>query len=221
MTVSACPWGRPRQARCLAPPRHSIWTGDAELLARLSEMEITRLCAEVDPPPNTRHIAVRTGKRYGKTSLTARHGRDLARAISECRYLLRERGSGWRPEGLRARGAHHVQGLQARPGRGAGHPGTPHRPFLALRGSIALEDCDVLLVVGTPTLRPEDLARLARAYYHADPLVIDETSVRGEDGRWRYRDRAMRAEWPMRSPGRSSPNARTATGRCATMGGWS
>jgi hypothetical protein len=33
---------------------------------------------------------VRTGKRYSKTSLTARHGRDLARAIAECRYLLRE-----------------------------------------------------------------------------------------------------------------------------------
>jgi hypothetical protein len=32
---------------------------------------------------------VRTGKRYGKTSLTARHSRDLARAIAECRYLLR------------------------------------------------------------------------------------------------------------------------------------
>ena len=60
--------------------------------------------------------------------------------------------------------------------------------FWGMRGSNALEDCDVLLVVGTPTLRPEDVARLARAYYHADPLVIDETSVRGEDGRWRYRD---------------------------------
>ena len=35
------------------------------------------------------------------------------------------------------------------------------------------------------------MARLARAYYHADPQVIDETSVRGEDGRWRYRDPRM------------------------------
>jgi hypothetical protein len=68
-------------------------TGDAELLALLFEMDVTMLRAEVDPPPNTRHIAVRTGKRYGKTSLTAWHGRDLARAIAECRCLLRERGS--------------------------------------------------------------------------------------------------------------------------------
>jgi hypothetical protein len=35
--------------------------------------------------------------------------------------------------------------------------------------------CDIFLVVGTPTLRPEDVARLARAYYHADPQLIDES----------------------------------------------
>jgi hypothetical protein len=58
-------------------------TGDEELLALLWEMEILMLRAEVDPPPNTRHIAVRTGKRYGKTSLTAHHGRDLARATAQ------------------------------------------------------------------------------------------------------------------------------------------
>jgi hypothetical protein len=43
-----------------------------------------------------------------------------------------------------------------------------------------LEDCDMLLVVGTPAVRPEQVARLARAYYHADPQVIDEASERGE-----------------------------------------
>jgi hypothetical protein len=73
-----------------------------------------------------------------------------------------------------------------------------------MRESLALEGCDILLVVGTPTLRPEDVARLARAYYHADPQLIDETSVRGEDGRWRYRDPRMRAEWRTRSPVPSS-----------------
>jgi hypothetical protein len=67
-----------------------IETGDAERLSLLFEMSVTMLSAEVDPPPNTRHIAVRTGKRYGKTSLTAHHERDLARTIAECRYLLRE-----------------------------------------------------------------------------------------------------------------------------------
>jgi hypothetical protein len=46
-------------------------------------------------------------------------------------------------------------------------------------------------VVGTPALCPEDVARLARALYHADPQVIDETSERGADGTWRYRDPRM------------------------------
>ncbi len=49
-------------------------------------------------------------------------------------------------------------------------------------GSNALEDCTLLLVVGKPAVRLEQVARLARAYYHADPQVIDETSVRGDDG---------------------------------------
>jgi hypothetical protein len=63
--------------------------------------------------------------------------------------------------------------------------------FWGMRGSNALEDCDVLLVVGTPAVRPEHVARLARAFYHADPEVIDEASERGEDGIWRYRDPRM------------------------------
>jgi hypothetical protein len=32
---------------------------------------------------------------------------------------------------------------------------------------------------------------LARSYYHADPQLIDETNVRGEDGIWHYRDPRM------------------------------
>ena len=144
-----------------------------------------------DLPPNTRHIAVRTGKRYGKTSLTARHERDLARAIAECRYLLRELD----PDGT-LRASERV-GLitfkDCKPALAAALGIPAHRTghFWGMRESLALEDCDVLLVVGTPTLRPEDVARLARAYYHADSSAIDETSVRGEDGRWHYHDPRM------------------------------
>jgi hypothetical protein len=63
--------------------------------------------------------------------------------------------------------------------------------FSRLRGSNAACGLDVLLVVGTPTLRPEDVTRLAHASYHVDPQLLDETSVRGADGRWRYRDPRM------------------------------
>ncbi len=146
------------------------------------------LRAEVDPPPNTRHIAVRTGKRYGKTSLTAQHGRDLARAIAECRYLLRELD----PDGALAAagrvGLITFKDCKVAMAEALGIPAERTGHFWGMRGSNALEQCDILLVVGTPTLRPEDVARLARAYYHDDPQLIDETSVRGADGRWRYRD---------------------------------
>lgn len=43
-------------------------------------------------------------------------------------------------------------------------------------------------MVGASAVRPELISRLARVYYHADSAAINETSVRGEDGVWRYRD---------------------------------
>jgi hypothetical protein len=63
--------------------------------------------------------------------------------------------------------------------------------FWGMRESLQLQDCNILLVVGTPAVRPEQVARLARAYYHADLQVIDETCERGEDGAFRYRDPRM------------------------------
>jgi hypothetical protein len=176
----------------MLPPQALIdGTGDEELHARLFEMDVLMLRAEVDPPPNTHHLAVRTGKRYGKTSLTARHGRDLARAIAECRYLLRELDPDGTYLAAERVGLITFKDCKAAMAEALGIPAYRTGHFWGMRGSNALEDCDVLLVVGTPTLRPEDVARLARAYYHADPAVIDETSVRGADGRWHYRDARM------------------------------
>src|SRR5262249_2380884 len=79
------PFGAP--ARGVLPPQALMdATSDAELVALLWEMEAPRLEAEVKPPPNPRHLAVRTGKRYSKTSPPARHGREpLAR---DCRVPL-------------------------------------------------------------------------------------------------------------------------------------
>src|SRR5262249_40427692 len=92
-------FGLPRQGRL--PPQVLLdATADKELLVRLFEAPVEVVRTEVKPPPHTRHIAVRTGKRYSKTSLTARHGRDLARAIAECRYLLTELD----PEGIEQAG---------------------------------------------------------------------------------------------------------------------
>jgi hypothetical protein len=139
-------------------------------------------CAEVEPPPNTRHIAVRTGKRYCKTSLTARHGRDLARAIAECRYLLRELDPDGRLVASGRVGLITHKDCERAMAEALGIPEHRTGHFWGMRESLSLEDCDMLLVVGTPAVRPEQVARLARAYYYEDPQVIDETSVRGEDG---------------------------------------
>jgi hypothetical protein len=54
----------------------------------------------------------------------------------------------------------------------------------------ALEPCEILLVVGTPTLSPETVSRLARTLYHQDPEPITEGSH--HDGhRWIYDDRRV------------------------------
>jgi hypothetical protein len=112
---------------------------------------------------------VRTGKRYGQTSLIARHGRDLARAIAECRYLLRELD----PEGT-ARAAAQVglvthKDCERALAEALGIPEERLGHFWGMRESLRLEDCTILLVVGTPALRTDHVARLTRAYYHADP----------------------------------------------------
>ena len=63
--------------------------------------------------------------------------------------------------------------------------------FWGMRGSNRLKDCDVLLVVGTPAVRPAWDVRLARAPYHTAPQRTRETSERGADGVWYYRDARM------------------------------
>ena len=70
-------------------------TADAEILTKLTGEQVRLSQAQIDPPPGTRHIAIRTGKRYGKMSLTTKRkdgkeNRDLGRAIAEARYILRE-----------------------------------------------------------------------------------------------------------------------------------
>jgi hypothetical protein len=142
--------------------------------------------------PNTHYLAVRTSNRYGKTSLTARHGRESLAGVSPSATSI-SASSG--PDGTHlaaervglitfkdCKAASPVRSASRRTAR-ATSPGCAKasRSRTATYGT----------VFGTPTLRPEDVARLARAYYHSDPHVIDETSVCGEDGRWHYRDARM------------------------------
>ena len=73
----------------------------------------------------------------------------------------------------------------------AAHVSREHRTghFWGMRESLRLEDCAMLLVVGTPAVRAlAGGAAGARLLSRGRERLIDETSVRGEDGVWRYRD---------------------------------
>jgi hypothetical protein len=168
-------------------------TADAEILSRLFGEQIQMEQADIDPPPGTRHIAIRTGKRYGKMSLTTRRkdgspNRDLARAIAEARYILREED----PEGeARERqqiGLISFKGCVDELGAALDIPEERRLHFWASRGSNALADCTILLVVGTPTVHGATVARLARALYQDDPQPISEESTQDGQGIRRYTD---------------------------------
>ncbi|HEY7346988.1 MAG TPA: hypothetical protein VH599_01620 [Ktedonobacterales bacterium] len=175
------------------PPRLVLdATADPELL-QLLHGTVTVERTEVQAPPGMRHVAVRTGKRYGKRSLCIlrKDGSqpDLLRALAECRYLLRRED----PEGMLAAsgqiGLISFKGCVDALGEALGISKERRLWFWGARGSNALEDCRLLLVVGTPTLRPSETARLARALWRHDPVPIDEMATRdAETGAWRYAD---------------------------------
>jgi hypothetical protein len=141
---------------------------------------------QVDPPPHTRHIAVRTGKRYGKYTLTdgERKGQDVQRVVKELRYLLRKIN----PDGTKAVGLITYQGCENEIGDALGVPPERRGHFWGIRGSNAFEGCDILLVVGTPTPNLDMIENTARMLYADDPEVIDTTT--GPDGM--YKDARLR-----------------------------
>lgn len=109
----------------------------------------------------------------GKGASRRAMGASLSRAIAESRYLLRERGSRWHPSHRWARGPDHPQGWQASDSRVPGHPGTPHGALLPAARKPPVHrtatSCWSSARLGTPAVRPEQVARLTRAYYHEDP----------------------------------------------------
>lgn len=171
-------------------------TADAEILGLLFGEEIALQQAEITPPPGTHHVAVRTGKRYGKVSLTLqrkddRPNRDLQRAIAEARYILRDLD----PEGL-IQATHSIglisfKGCVDQLGEALGIPEHRRLHFWAARGSNALEDCAILLVIGTPCVNPATIARLAHALWQDDPEPISDATELDEHGIRHYVDPRM------------------------------
>ncbi|HEX3640529.1 MAG TPA: hypothetical protein VHV10_04510 [Ktedonobacteraceae bacterium] len=155
-------------------------TADPVIHSRLLGTKLTIQRADVSPAPGTRHIAIRTGKRYGKTSLTTRRkddstNRDLQRAIAEVKFILQKLD----PTGEQIRagsvGIISFQGCVDAIADALDIPEHRRGHYWGIRGSNHLEDCSILLLVGTPTLRPDELVRQARAIYRDDPDPIRET----------------------------------------------
>jgi hypothetical protein len=118
-------------------------------------------------------------------------------------YLLRELGID--PDGEKCRagkvGLISFKGAVPYLRKALGIPQERTGYFWGIRGSNALEGCEILLVVGTPTLRDEETYRLARALSHADPVPIDPRAHRRDGQRFfvdarmqRLTDYLIRAE---------------------------
>jgi primase-polymerase (primpol)-like protein len=156
-------------------------TADEEVHSCLLGRKITIEHALIHPAPDTQHIAIRSGKRYGKTALTTQRkdgsaNRDLQRAIAEAKYMLQKLD----PDGEQIRsekvGIISFLGCVDAMGEALGIPEHRRGHYWGIRGSNALEDCSLLLLIGTPTLQPDELLRQARALYRDDPLLLQETS---------------------------------------------
>jgi hypothetical protein len=141
---------------------------------------------QAPPPASMRHLAVRTGARYGITSLTAKglQNRDITRAIAQARYLLNQVD----PDGdaLAAGRVGLITFMECEQyiaevlgipySSDTKHPEcgrTAH--YYGQRGTNHLEDCSILLVIGTPWPPPHEVVRLARAVYRDDSIPLDET----------------------------------------------
>ncbi len=170
-------------------------TADSEILSRLFREQIQLVQAEIEPPPGTRHIAIRSGKRYGKTSLCKIHKDgsrpDLARAIAEARYILRKEDPDGQERQAQRIGIISFLGCVDTLGEALDIPPERRLHFWAARGSNTLEDCTILLIIGTPTIHPATVARLARALWADDPEPINPESNPDGQGIRRYIDPRM------------------------------
>jgi len=166
-------------------------TANREILAHWygSDVQVERLAK--DPPPHMRHFHL--AERCAKRSLQAKHGRDQARVIRKLKYFLKR----FDPTGEKTRSGKvglitYLGNEEAmRLALGILEGRTAH--FWAARGSNALEPCEILLIVGTPTLAPETMYRITRTVYRDDPRPIVEGSEKDEQNRPRYLDYRVQA----------------------------
>lgn len=146
-------------------------TAHRDLFSKLFRRPITAKTIEIDPPPNMKHIAVRTGKRYSKFGLTEGKRKDEAikRVVKELRYLLNEID----PDNTKTMGLITYDACQNALGEALGILEEYRGHFWGVRGSNAFEDCEILLIVGTPTPNLDGIINWTRALYADDLDPID------------------------------------------------
>jgi hypothetical protein len=189
-------------------------TADPEIYGRLfNDVPVNVARADVPPPPHTKHIAVRTGKRYGKVSMTqdkneASRIRSIERAAKEIKRLLDDID----PDGIRLANGDvalitHMgceQELAKRVGIRYVSPADPDYVqhgrtghFWGIRGSNQFEQVPILIVCGTPALDPDEIHRLTRGLYSSTSDAPIEEGCTNVDDVWRYNDpRAQHvADW--------------------------
>lgn len=185
--------GKPH-LRILTPLRPSVGvlvlldgTANDEVLSRIVGRPVHPMRQKITPPPNTRHFAVRTRKPdgrvkgYSKRSLVGkdrmgaterqRVADEQARTVRAIKYVIKRGGVTGSKAIISYKGC--VDAL----GEALGIPPERRGHFGNIRGSNAFNDCDVLIVVGTPIPTLGEIVWWARALYADDPEPIHTTQV--------------------------------------------
>lgn len=169
----------------------------AGLLYDIPESDIDEDRESVPVAANTVLVEPTNSPRYGKMALLSTRADangqvsspDLDRAVGHCSYLLNQYDP-QRTQRLSCKvGLISFKDCVDTLGDALGIPKHRRMWFWGCRGSNALEDCTTLLVVGTPSIKPDELVEYARDLYRRDPSPISgETEHDSVTGRLRYKD---------------------------------
>lgn len=142
-------------------------TANEWVMGRLLGKELKTVRYDVQLPQGTEHIAVRTGKGYsmGQLMRVGNSMKKVGRVVKEIRYVL---GT------VRNAGLITYAGLETTLGDALGIPTEKRGHFWGVRGSNTFEDCDTLIVVGTPIPNLSQVVHFARMLYLNDSDLIRE-----------------------------------------------
>ena len=168
------------------------------LAYNIPEQLITEDREKLFVAPGTRLVEPSNSPRYGKTDLnrakidpatgTASYP-DRDRAIAHARFLLKKHDPTGAELAAGRIGLITFKGAVESIGDALGIKEERRMWFWGSRGSNKLADCSLLLLIGTPTMRPNETIAQARDLYRYDPAEIsDKWECDPATGRPRYTD---------------------------------